>query len=45
MGNPPAMTNGGTGMGLVTRMMASINGRLIPPAPGSKRFELRVPAG
>lgn len=36
-------TGTGLGMGLVERMMASIDGLLIPPPPGSKLFQLRVP--
>ncbi len=35
---------GGLGMGLVTRMTASINGVFVPPQKPSKAFELRVPA-
>ena len=41
---PELTGNGdGLGMGLVKRLMASIGGLLIPPPPGSKLFELRVP--
>lgn len=35
----------GMGLGLTKRLMASIGGLLIPPPPGSKMFELRVPLG
>jgi two-component sensor histidine kinase len=38
-------TGPGLGMGLARRLMASIGGLFIPPAPGSKTFELRVPLG
>ena len=38
-----AARDGGLGMELVKRLMASIGGVLIPPPPGTKRFELRVP--
>lgn len=34
---------GGLGLGLAKRLMASIEGLFIPPRPGSKVFELRVP--
>ncbi len=34
---------GGLGIGLVTRLIASIGGTLTPPANGSKQFEMRVP--
>nr|WP_299594882.1 sensor histidine kinase [Sphingomonas bacterium] len=41
---PELTGNGdGLGMGLAKRLMASIGGLLIPPPPGSKSFELRVP--
>jgi two-component sensor histidine kinase len=40
----PDASNGGLGLGLATRLMASIGGLFIRPAPGSKMFELRVPA-
>jgi two-component sensor histidine kinase len=33
----------GLGLGLAKRLMASICGLFIPPRPGSKGFELRVP--
>lgn len=36
--------NGGLGMGIAKRLMASVGGLLIAPPPGSKMFELRVPA-
>lgn len=39
----PDVIGSGLGMGLVKRLMASIGGLFIPPAPGSKLFELRVP--
>ena len=39
----PEATGNGLGIGLVKRLMASIGGLLIPPPPGSKVFELRVP--
>lgn len=40
----PETANGeGLGMGLAKRLMASIGGLFIPPSPGSKVFELRVP--
>lgn len=39
----PPLAGSGLGLGLVRRMMASIGGLLIPPPPGSKTFELRVP--
>ena len=35
--------DGGMGLGLVKRLVASIDGLLIPPASGSKCFEIRVP--
>jgi len=38
-----ASSNEGLGMGLVRRLMVSIGGLFIPPASGSKAFELRVP--
>jgi two-component sensor histidine kinase len=34
----------GLGMGIAKRLMASIGGLFIPPPPGTKLFELRVPA-
>ena len=34
---------GGLGIGLVTRLIASIGGTLTPPANGTKRFEMLVP--
>jgi two-component sensor histidine kinase len=42
---PEEMRAGGNGLGmeLAKRMMASIGGLFIPPKPGSKVFELRVP--
>jgi two-component sensor histidine kinase len=40
---PPSSADG-LGMGLARRLMASIDGLIIPPAPGKKVFELRVPA-
>ena len=41
---PESASNGdGLGMGLSRRLMASIGGLFIPPATGSKAFELRVP--
>ena len=33
----------GLGLGLAKRLMASIGGLFIPPRPGAKIFELRVP--
>ena len=36
-------TSGGFGLDLVTRLMGSIGGLLIPPANGTKSFELRIP--
>ncbi|WP_443019564.1 ATP-binding protein [Sphingomonas phyllosphaerae] len=36
-------SNTGLGMGLSKRLMASIGGLFIPPPPGSKAFELRMP--
>lgn len=33
----------GLGLGLVGQLMASIGGRLDPPAPGSKTFKVQVP--
>jgi two-component sensor histidine kinase len=35
--------DGGMGLGLVRRLVASTEGLLILPAPGSKCFEIRVP--
>lgn len=35
--------DGGMGLGLVKRLVASVNGLLIPPASGAKCFEIRVP--
>ena len=35
--------NGGLGLGLVKRLVASIGGMLIPPPNGSKVFEIRLP--
>lgn len=40
---PRALRSAGLGLTLARRLMASINGRLIPPAHPSKRFELRIP--
>ena len=41
---PEASGSGdGLGMDLVRRLMVSIGGMLIPPPPGTKIFELRVP--
>jgi two-component sensor histidine kinase len=40
----PQAGAGGLGLGIARRLMASIDGLLIPPPPGSKVFELRVPA-
>jgi two-component sensor histidine kinase len=40
----PEALNGGLGMGIVKRLMASVGGLFIPPPSGSKVFELRVPA-
>lgn len=44
---PDDMHVGGDGLGmeLAKRLMASISGLFIPPAQGSKAFELRVPVG
>lgn len=39
----PEAGGNGMGMELVKRLMGSIGGLLIPPPPGSKLFELRVP--
>jgi two-component sensor histidine kinase len=39
----PAAAGDGMGLGLVKRLMAAIGGLFIPPPPGSKLFELRVP--
>ncbi len=36
--------NGGLGLDLVRRLLASIGGLIILPADGSKRFEIRVPS-
>lgn len=33
----------GMGLGLVKRLVASVDGLLIPPSPGQKLFEIRVP--
>jgi two-component sensor histidine kinase len=41
----PEPGGNGLGMGIAKRLMASIGGLFIPPAPGTKLFELRVPAG
>ena len=41
----PEEPNSGLGMGIATRLMASIGGLFITPKPGSKIFELRMPAG
>ena len=35
--------DGGMGLGLAKRLVASVNGLLIPPASGRKCFEIRVP--
>lgn len=35
--------DGGIGMGLSKRLMAAAGGLLIPPRPGTKLFELRIP--
>jgi len=35
--------DGGMGLSLVKRLVASVNGLLIPPASGAKCFEIRVP--
>lgn len=42
---PDDMRSGGSGLGLglAKRLMASIDGLFIPPAAGSKLFQLRVP--
>lgn len=40
---PETASGEGLGMGLAKRLMASIGGLFIPPSPGSKVFELRVP--
>jgi two-component sensor histidine kinase len=40
----PEPGGNGLGMGIAKRLMASIGGLFIPPAPGTKLFELRVPA-
>lgn len=39
----PAGRGSGLGLGLAKRLMASIGGLFIPPPPGSKAFELRLP--
>jgi two-component sensor histidine kinase len=39
----PPTGGSGLGMGIAKRLMASIDGLLIQPEPGSKVFELRVP--
>lgn len=39
----PFGAGGGLGMDLAKRLMVSIGGMLIPPPPGTKAFELRVP--
>ncbi len=41
----PATESSGLGMGIVKRLMASIDGMFIPPGRGSKMSELRVPLG
>ena len=41
---PGERRDGGLGLGLARRLMASVDGLFIPPPPGSKAFELRVPA-
>lgn len=40
---PDAAANGGMGIDLVSRLMASVGGVLARPDPGSKAFELRIP--
>lgn len=35
--------DGGMGLGLVKRLVASLNGLLIPPVSGKKCFEIRMP--
>lgn len=40
---PTGSKDGGMGLGLVKRLVASIDGLLIPPASGTKCFEIRVP--
>jgi two-component sensor histidine kinase len=40
----PEPGGNGLGMGIAKRLMASIGGLFIPPPPGTKVFELRVPA-
>lgn len=39
----PVGMGSGLGLGLAKRLMASIGGLFIPPPPGSKAFELRLP--
>ena len=41
---PRVAKSGGMGLGLVKRLVASIDGLLIPPPNGSKVFEIRMPA-
>ncbi|TPG15794.1 sensor histidine kinase [Sphingomonas koreensis] len=42
--DPKYATGDGLGLGLVKRLMASIDGLFIMPSPGTKAFELRVPS-
>jgi two-component sensor histidine kinase len=41
--DPTGSKDGGMGLGLVKRLVASVDGLLIPPSSGTKRFEIRVP--
>jgi len=40
---PTRSKDGGMGLALVKRLVASIDGVLIPPTSGTKRFKIRVP--
>lgn len=41
--DPTGSKDGGMGLGLVKRLVASVDGLLIPPPSGTKRFEIRAP--